>query len=146
MTIRQATTTDLAQIAPLFDAYRQFYKQVPDLDGARQFLQARLENDESVVFVAFLEGAPAGFTQLYPMWSSVSMQRSWVLNDLFVADTARRHGVGEALMRQAATFAQATNAKGLSLETATDNLPAQTLYEKLGWARETAYFTYWLSV
>lgn len=77
-------------IAPLFDAYRQFYGQTPDLEGARQFLFERLQGGESVIF-AVMEGENAlGFTQLYPSFSSVSMKPIWILNDLFVVEKARR--------------------------------------------------------
>src|SRR5581483_8937251 len=93
----QAGVEDVGRLAPLFDAYRQFYRQPPDLDGAREFLTERLTRKESVVFLAVAEGArePAalGFVQLYPSFSSVKMRRIWVLNDLFVAREARRHGV-----------------------------------------------------
>ncbi len=44
ITTRVATTADLDSIAPLFDAYRQFYQQEPDLELARRFIGARLQN------------------------------------------------------------------------------------------------------
>lgn len=136
----------LEALAPLFDGYRQFYKQESDLTGAKAFLEARLQREESVVFLA-LEGTEAlGFTQLYPSFSSVSMARLWILNDLFVNPAARGKGVGEALLARAAEFARETGAVGLQLETATDNYPAQGLYQRAGWRRETAFYTYVLGV
>src|SRR6185437_8325183 len=100
--VKRATAADSETIAPLFDAYRQFYQQVSDLDGARAYLTERLEGGESVVFFALLDdGTSAGFTQLYPIFSSTSMQRAWLLNDLFVAPGTRRAGVGRALLERA---------------------------------------------
>lgn len=145
--IQRATLEDIEKIAPLFDAYRQFYQQATDLDGARAFLAERLEGGESVVFFALLDdGARAGFTQLYPIFSSTSMQRAWLLNDLFVAPAARRAGVGRALLQYAHAFARETHAKELMLQTAVDNIPAQRLYESLGWQRDNDYYVYMLTV
>jgi GNAT superfamily N-acetyltransferase len=144
---RRATLEDIETIAPLFDAYRQFYQQATDLDGARAYLTERLAGGESVVFFALLDdGAPAGFTQLYPIFSSTSMQRAWLLNDLFVAPVARRAGVGRALLERAHAFAQETHAKELMLQTALDNIPAQRLYESLGWQRDNDYYVYMLTM
>jgi GNAT superfamily N-acetyltransferase len=144
--VRRATVADIEAIAPLFDAYRQFYHQASDLDGARAYLTERLERDESVVFFALVDGVPAGFTQLYPIFSSTTMQRAWLLNDLFVAPTARRAGVGRALLKRAHAFGQETQAKELMLQTAVDNFPAQRLYESLGWQRDNDYYVYTLAV
>ena len=145
--VKRATMADIETISPLFDAYRQFYQQATDLDGARAYLTERLAGGESVVFFALLDdGASAGFTQLYPIFSSTSMQRAWLLNDLFVAPPARRAGVGRALLERAHAFAQETHAKELMLQTAVDNIPAQRLYESLGWQRDNDYYVYMLSM
>lgn len=143
--INKATIHDLEAVSELFDLYRQFYEQPSDLAAAREFLQARMMNNESVIFIAYDGEEAAGFVQLYPSFSSVSMKRSWVLNDLYVKKQARGKGVGEKLIAKAAEMAGETGAKGLFLETASDNLPAQRLYEKTGFTKETNYF-YYLSV
>ncbi|HET7371701.1 MAG TPA: GNAT family N-acetyltransferase [Gammaproteobacteria bacterium] len=123
---------DIDLVAPLFDGYRQFYKQVSDLTLARQFLADRLRSGESVVFVAFESDKPLGFVQLYPSFSSVSACRIWILNDLFVVPESRGRGVGRGLMERARRHASETGARQLVLETAADN-PAQKLYESLGY-------------
>ncbi|GIK67553.1 MAG: N-acetyltransferase [Chloroflexota bacterium] len=145
MEIIRATLDHLDAVAPLFDGYRQFYQQPSDLAAARSFLRARLSQGESVIFLAEIHGRPAGFTQLYPSWSSVSMRRLWILNDLFVHPDFRQRGVGEGLLERARQYAIETDAKGLMLETAVDNLPAQRLYERLGWVREVEFYTYTLA-
>ena len=98
ITIRMATSDDLEGLTALFDGYRRFYGNLSDIEGARRFLAARLAASESVVFVAARAGVLVGFTQLYPSFSSGSMRRLWILNDLFVAPAARRNGIGGALM------------------------------------------------
>ncbi len=144
VTIVPASLEHIEIVALLFDAYRQFYNQPLNLKEARAFLIERLTGHESVVFLALNGGIGVGFTQLYPSFSSISMRRLWILNDLFVAPTARKQGVGEALLARARQFAVETNAQGLILETGADN-PARKLYERLGWKRD-ATLHYFLNV
>jgi GNAT superfamily N-acetyltransferase len=144
----RATSEHLEALARLFDGYRQFYKEAPDLDGARAFLAERLERGESVLFLALLDQngqkIPAGLAQLYLSFSSTSMQRLWILNDLFVAPEARKYGVGRALLQAAREHAERTGAKGLELMTARDNHAAQALYESMGWQRDEVFLSYTL--
>ncbi|WP_260285552.1 GNAT family N-acetyltransferase [Peribacillus aracenensis] len=142
MSIQKATLHELESLTELFDLYRVFYEQASDPGRAREFLRERLTNVESVIFMAYDEGNPIGFVQLYPSFSSVSMMRSWVLNDLFVKESARKKGFGEELLNAAITFAREAGAKGVSLETGKDNVNAQRLYEKIGFVRETNHFYY----
>ncbi len=143
--VRQATLADLDLIAPLFDAYRQFYQQTPDLALARQFLRERLERDESVIFVALRSNeAAVGFTQLYPSFSSASARRIYILNDLFVDPAARRNGVGQRLLAAAAEFGRRAGAIRLTLSTAHSNTTAQSLYEAQGWRRDDVFRSYHL--
>lgn len=131
--VRQATAVDLDALAPLFDGYRQFYGQPSDVAAARAFLQARLQQNESAIYLALLAGHPVGFCQLYPIFSSVSMRRAWLLNNLFVDSAARGQGIGEKLLDAAAAHGRASGAAWLMLQTAHDNLPAQRLYARAGW-------------
>jgi GNAT superfamily N-acetyltransferase len=141
--IRQATIHDLDVLVPLFDGYRQFYKQTSDLTIARAFLGERFAHHESVIVLACDEQQKGlGFTQLYPLFSSVRAVRTYLLNDLFVVADARRHGVAKALMLASAEYARALGAASLSLATALDNLPAQALYESLGWQRDLQFCEY----
>ena len=146
ITIRQAVLADLDAVVTLFDAYRQFYGQLSDGVAARIFLQARFEHGQSVVLLAESQGQAVGFTQLYPSFSSVSMARVFVLNDLFVAPTARRLGVGEALLIAAAEHARQLGAVRLSLTTDVQNLPAQSLYASLGWELDQKFYAYHLAL
>jgi ribosomal protein S18 acetylase RimI-like enzyme len=143
--IRRATRDDAEPLARLFDAYRVFYGQPTDLTAARAFLDERLDRDESVIFLAEDEdGRLCGFVQLYPAFSSVSTPpgRFWLLNDLYVEEQMRRHGIGRALMERAERHARETGAVGLTLSTAIDNLRAHRLYESVGYRRDTGFFVY----
>lgn len=134
--IRAATTDDLDRVVPLFDAYRQFYGQLPDPRGARDFLFERIERRESVVVIVERGEAVLGFAQLYPMFSSVRMAAIWVLNDLYVAADERRNGIGTLLLDAASAAARAAGATRLVLETGRDNTAARALYRSAGWNEE----------
>lgn len=146
MKIVRATRKHLDEVAPLFDRYRQFYKQAPDAKGARKYIQDRFKNGDSVIFLAIEDGRGVGFVQLYASLASVSMRPIWILYDLFVASSARKSGVGQALMDRARKHAEETGAHQLILETATDNHTAQRLYEKLGYKRDEEFYRYALAL
>ncbi|AHV96224.1 N-acetyltransferase GCN5 [Paenibacillus sabinae T27] len=143
----RAGLEDLEQMIPLFDEYRIFYRQESDRESARAFLEERLKAQESVIFLAVEAGEggagrAVGFTQLYPSFSSVTMQRLWILNDLYVSAEAREGGAGALLMETARAYALETGTKGLTLTTWTDNFTAQRLYEKQGYIRDDEFYSY----
>ncbi len=146
--IRWASVADLDQLVPLFDAYRVFYEQPSDLEGAQNFLADRLGQLQSVVLLAEEKatGRAAGFAQLYPVFSSVSMQRSWILNDLYVDSRFRGFGIGSALLDAVTRHAQLTGAKGIALSTAPTNKTAQRLYESKGYKLDDEYLNYFLKL
>jgi GNAT superfamily N-acetyltransferase len=138
--IHKAAAKDAEIIAPLFDAYRMFYNQQSDIDGALHFVKERLQQNESVIFIAFINDRAIGFIQLFPIFTSVGMQRAWVLNDLFIHPSARGKGVGTALLETAKDFGRTGKSKWLMLQTANDNYSAQALYRKNGWKKEIDLF------
>lgn len=145
MRVFRAESQHLDDISELFDQYRQFYRQAPDPGGCREFINARMENDESVIFAAVHDdGRIIGFTQLYHSFCSVDMVKLIYLYDLYVAPHERRQGAAQALMEAARQYGIEQGAGRLQLETATDNRPAQSLYEALGWKRDTEFYTYHL--
>jgi ribosomal protein S18 acetylase RimI-like enzyme len=140
---RIATISDLDDVALLFDAYRQFYQQVPALAKARRFIQERIQNRESVILLATREDQKiVGFCQLYPSFCSVEAKPIYVLYDLYVTPEARRTGVGTLLLRAAETLAAERGMARLDLTTAKVNTPAQAVYESLGWVRDEVFYAY----
>ncbi len=140
--IRVATLNDLDAVAKLFDAYRQFYGQAPDLPMATSFIQSRMAAQESVVFIAEAGNQSCGFCQLYPTFCSVEAKPIVVLYDLFVVEDARRSGAGELLLGAAEAFARREGYSRMDLTTAKDNHVAQHLYERMGWKRDEVFFAY----
>lgn len=158
--IRQATLSDLDILIPLFDGYRLFYRQASDPLGARQFLHDRLIAKESVIYIALSQDPPnglksteseltkvktgkgLGFTQLYPIFSSVSMERMLLLNDLFIDPKYRGQGIGKALIETCKDLCRTTGQKGIVLQTETNN-PAQRLYEREGFTKDPDLHYFW---
>jgi ribosomal protein S18 acetylase RimI-like enzyme len=141
--LRRAQIHDVEKIAALFFQYHQFYQVPSSLAQCQDYLAARLAANESIIFIAEQDNQVLGFTQLYPLFSSLSMQRIFVIYDLFVVESARRLGLAEKLMQAVEAFARSENASALMLETAHTNTKAQALYEKLGYQRENEFYTYY---
>ncbi|MHC4822452.1 MAG: GNAT family N-acetyltransferase [Planctomycetota bacterium] len=155
MPILRATLDHLDALVPLFDGYRCFYEQSSDKERARAFLADRLQAEDSVILLAVSGSsggnpgsvdtsyAPAdGFTQLYPLFTSVGTQRIWLLNDLFVAPHARRRGVARDLMEAAVDFGREDGAKAVDLATKKGNSGAKALYESLGFRLDREFDHY----
>ena len=140
-TYRRAGLADLDKVAPLFDAYRQFYGQPADPARARRWIEERLSRGEAHVVLAERDHRPLGVTLLYPSFSAVSTAPTMLLNDLYVEESARRGGVATGLLGAALECARELGAVRVSLETARDNAPAQAVYRKAGWtADQTQWF------
>jgi len=140
---RLARAKDLDAVARLFDLYRQFYEQKPDLKLARRYLRERLRKKQSVIYVAEdARGKIVGFTQLYPTFCSVRAAHTFVLYDLFVDPAARRTGAGRAMMLAGEAHCRKKGAARMELSTARTNIPGQKLYESLAWTRDEAFFVY----
>ncbi len=146
ITVSQAVLSDLEALSSLFDGYRQFYGRPSDISAAREFLLARFNHGESVLFIAHEGDTPVGFAQLYPSFSSVSLARVFVLNDLFVHEQARRKGVASKLMSAVTDFSKSLGAVRVSLSTATSNETAQALYQSAGWKRDEQFFVYHFAI
>lgn len=139
VTVRQAVLADLEALASLFDQYRRFQGQPGNLPAASAFLRDRFEHGESVLFIAFDGETPVGFAQLYPSFSSVSLARVYILNDLYVAEAGRRRGVASALLAALEAYAWALGAARVTLNVARDNTSAQALYQSQGWSQDQQF-------
>jgi len=143
ITTRQARPTDIANIAELFDFYRQFYEQASDLPLAQAFINERVNRQESAIIVAESDASSLlGFCQLYPSFCSVEAKPIYVLYDLFVLPMARKSGVGRLLLQAAQAKAAAEGKARMDLTTARTNTAAQSLYESLGWVRDDVFLAY----
>ena len=133
MKIIQATIEHLDDVVPLFEAYRAWYHKPANELKTRQFLTERILKNESIIYLIYTEGGQAaGFTQLYPIFSSTRLGRLWLLNDLFVAPVARGKGFSVALIEHVKEMVRQTGAVGVFLETDKINEIGNKLYPKTG--------------
>lgn len=142
ISVRQAALSDLEDLAQLFDQYRQFQGQKSDPSAARAFLRARFDHGESVVFIAHAGPSPVGFAQLYPSFSSVSLSRVFILNDLFVDEAGRRKRAASKLLAALEGYAWSLGATRITLNVARENEAAQALYQAQGWTQDEQFFMY----
>lgn len=141
--VNHASDADLEGVARLFDLYRQFYAQASDFALARRYIKSRMEKSESIILVArAASGELLGFCQLYPSFCSVIAAPIFSLYDLFVPAEKRRLGVGKLLLVAAENLAKEREVARLDLTTAKSNLPAQALYESLGWEQDQVFIAY----
>jgi ribosomal protein S18 acetylase RimI-like enzyme len=142
LTIRQATIQDLPQIVPIFDSYREYFKQQKDPLVVEQFLFDKFEHLESVIFIAMKQDEVVGFAQLYPVFSSLTLQRVWLLNDFFIAEQFRGRGTGVQLFRAVREFTILTKSKGIELSVEHTNEKAWGFWEKQGFKRDDEFRYY----
>lgn len=139
--IVRAKLADVAELHPLVEKYRAFYKQ-PTNAKTLDYLKSRLENDEAVIFMARDNSVAVGFTMIYPTFSTVSLSNVWLLNDLYVAEANRGQGIASKLMETAESAARAAGATRVFLRTANDNTTAQSLYEGRGYLQDEVFRRY----
>ncbi len=142
--IRQAGLKDLDTAAELFNLYRVFYRQEDDYGKCKKFLEERLNNDQSHVFVIYADGKPAGFIQLYKLYHYIKLQKQWLLSDLFVHPDYRGKGLSVALIDRAKQWCDETGACGLMLETEKTNKIGNQLYPRCGFEYDGLHnYYYW---
>jgi ribosomal protein S18 acetylase RimI-like enzyme len=141
--IQRVGEGDLTDLLPLMRGYSDFYEVDPP-DQALLALSLALIEDpqrEGVQLIARdrEDGSAVGFATVYWMWSTSRAARIGVMNDLFVDPSARRRGVGEALIAACLDLVRERGAVSLQWQTALDNHAAQALYERVGGIRESWY-------
>jgi len=135
------------ELAILFDSYRVFYRKEANLKQAKEFLEERINNNESVIYIIRTNsGSIMGFVQLYPLFSSTRMKRLWLLNDLFVAEEHRGKGYSKQLIEAAKKHCKKTDYCGVMLETEKSNVIANKLYDTTNFEIDNEHnFYFWNS-
>jgi len=145
-TVRRVAPQDLDELLVLMRAYCDFYEVSP-ADADLLALSRALIDDperEGLQLVARNETARAvGFATLYWSWSTTDTCRIGVMNDLYIAESARGMGLAEQLIEACRSECTRTGARRLTWQTAPDNARAQTVYERVGGTREQ-WVDYWL--
>ena len=141
--IIKATKENINQVGELFDLYRQFYKYKSNVHESKKYINERLQNKESIIYIALSEKKEAlGFVQLYETFGSLQMGKIVILYDLYVKREFRKLGIANQLMKKSEEFAKSIGAKSIELSTAKNNFNAQSLYEKIGYTKDEEFLTY----
>lgn len=143
-TLVKATLEHLEDASMLFDMYRVFYRQESNYEKGKQFLKDRLSNDQSHIFLAYVDGQAVGFVQLYELFHYIKLEKQWLLSDLFVHPEYRGIGLSVAIIDRAKQWCDETNACGLMLETEKTNDIGNTLYPRCGFVYDGGHnYYYW---
>jgi GNAT superfamily N-acetyltransferase len=133
--IRDPRPDDEAHWRPLWDAYCAFYATaVPEDVTAGTW--ARILSPQSPVFarIAELDGKVAGFAICVVHEATWTLAPICYLEDLFVAEYARGHGLGRALIQDVLALACARGWSRLYWLTNVSNQAARRLYDEFAQA------------
>ena len=146
-TIARVGAQDADDLLPLMRAYCDFYEVSPSDRDLRALTAALIADprSEGVQLIARDPGGVAsGVATIYWTWSTADACRIAVMNDLFVAETARGQGLADELIRRCRDEATKRGARRLTWQTAPDNRRAQRVYDRIGATREQ-WVDYWLA-
>ena len=137
MRVWLAAPADAAEVTRLMVAFRNWWKR--DWPGDDSFARGveRLLADDNTDFLlgAVDERASAsGVCQLRYRHSLWWEAPDCLLEDLYVEDAARGHGLGAELVRAAAERARERGCRRVELDVNDANGPALALYERLGFS------------
>ena len=124
-------------VAELLVAFRdEMGRDWPSANAFHAGVERLIELPDCVYLLSAVDddAPPVGVCQLRFRWGLWFAAPDCWLEDLFVQDEARRHGVGAALVE--ATFAEARSrgCRRVELDCRADNEPAMKLYERFGFA------------
>jgi GNAT superfamily N-acetyltransferase len=135
---------DLEELLALLRAYCDFYSVAPSDDGLRAMCRALIADParEGMQLLARdgEDDRAVGFATIFWSWATTRAGRIGIMNDLFVAPTARGSGVGAALIEACRQRCAERGAIALEWQTALDNETAQRVYDRIGGQRSQ-----WLS-
>ncbi|HVZ15572.1 MAG TPA: GNAT family N-acetyltransferase [Terriglobales bacterium] len=141
--VREIEAADAAPLGALFHDYRVFYDLDSNIEECVGFISERIAQRDSTIFVACgTGGTPVAFAQMYPLFSEVTLKKIWLLNDLYVKESERRNGIAKRLMQRCEDFVRESGGTELTLATAKSNHAAQSLYEMLGYKRNSEFWVY----
>jgi GNAT superfamily N-acetyltransferase len=135
--IAPVDASEFERLLPLIADYQRFYRVAAIDEGRnREFFRRFLApSDDGLLLGAREAGELVGYACLYWHFSSLQARESVLMNDLFVAESARGRGVGRALIEASAAIARERGAAHLEWSTAPDNHTAQRLYDSTGAVR-----------
>jgi GNAT superfamily N-acetyltransferase len=142
--LRSATETDAGTLLGLIKDLAVYEKQPVSVVQATEADLRRDgfgPNPRFEARLAFIDGRPAGFTLFFPDYSTWEGRPGLFLEDIFVAEWARRRGIGRALMADLASIALARGWRRINFRVLSWN-PAREFYHALGFAHIDEWLPY----
>jgi len=101
------------------------------IEGMRELIR---QNNREIICIAYIDNAAAGYCTGFIVKSVCHGNCRLDIESLFVKEEYRNKGVGKALINFLEKQAHAKNIFHFHINTGEDNLAAQGLYRKLGYA------------
>jgi GNAT superfamily N-acetyltransferase len=134
--VRRPIHGDAPGLAILFSEMQRYYgRPVPDKLAAEAGLLACktvTATFDPRVLIATMDGAIVGSIVLNVTFPAFELSQALYIRDLYVAQSVRRHGVGQALVRAAANLTYAEGFSALDWTTESGNVVARQMYESCG--------------
>ena len=131
--IRSVARRDLAQWQPLWEGYNRFYGRDPFPEEITQMTWSRFFDAYEPVhaLVAEKDGHLLGLVHYLFHRSTIAIEPTCYLQDLFTKETARGMGVGRALIEAVYSQARISGSVRVYWQTHETNLTAMKLYDRV---------------
>ncbi len=141
--IRHATPSDAQELLGLMRALARFEGYLDAFRVTVDDLLARGLHDRAdrqfVAFVAERDGQLLAYGVVYAVPFTYDLRPTLILKELYVRETARGCGLGDALMAAVIAHARQLRCARLKWDVLPDNLPAQRFYRRHGGAPDIGW-------
>ena len=133
-TIRFATSADAELIVRFIRALAEYENAVDAVSATPQIIRSQLEQSQPPFecLIAEYGGEAVGFALFFTNYSTWRGRTGLYLDDLFVLERYRRHGIGKALFRRLAQIAVGRGWTRMEWSVRDGNSLAQGFYRKRG--------------
>lgn len=134
LNIRAAAREDCGLILQFIHDLASYEKLAHEVTATREALEATLfgESPAAEVLLAEWHGQAAGFALYFTNYSTFLARPGIYLEDLFVREEFRGHGIGKALLRHLAALVVSRGGGRLDWSVLDWNVSAITFYEGIG--------------
>ena len=142
--IEEIKSSDFYLVVDIINESKLIDEQLLDLESAISFLKNKLDRNKAKIFVKKEVGIPIAFMVLYHKVNVLSLiHYNWHVSYLYVKPEYRRKHIGKQIMLKCIDYARKTKVDHISLNTDTENYPAQQLYEGFGFNRKNFISNYY---
>ena len=139
MRVWRAEPAEVATVARLIAEFGEWWGQnVLPANEIQASVERIMAGDDGEYLLGAADGSsgPSGVCQLRFRWSVWKSAEDCWLEDLYVQESARRSGLGRALVEAAVERARKRGCKRIELDVNEDNAAARALYEACGFLTE----------